>query len=260
MIYLNFFVFVFIVIVVVVSGFGQVDITKSARLILKDMCAGKLLYCHPPPELVPRQRERFYASFTVENIMSDSLGPEPAIIPVGRQKKVKDKFDNFLKNPVMKTEAQQRAYAEAKARGENVEETSGHGLDIEAELLALTGAGASGANTGAASSTLQQDDLEEAIDIDIDAVEGINVAVNRKKLTKVDLTPKDELLREFMGQPIEKKLSNKQKRIAAKQRRAEGRGLMKKARRRQDKANQQGAVQGFTKGGVPSSISRSVMM
>jgi len=42
---------------------GRPDIHRSARIILKDFVQGRLLYCHPPPQLSSHQRSEFFYSF-----------------------------------------------------------------------------------------------------------------------------------------------------------------------------------------------------
>lgn len=63
-----------------VNGCGQPDYTKSARIILKDFVAGKLLYCNCPPELLESKElqedvKRFNyvpEDFTMESLETDN--------------------------------------------------------------------------------------------------------------------------------------------------------------------------------------------
>lgn len=52
-------------------GFGQAhgewDTYRSARILIKDFVVGKLLYCHPPPNMNKEQRQAFANSLVVDN-------------------------------------------------------------------------------------------------------------------------------------------------------------------------------------------------
>ncbi len=51
---------------------GRPDESRSARIVLKDFIAGKLLYCQTPPNLTAEQRNSFYASFSKSDAFIDS--------------------------------------------------------------------------------------------------------------------------------------------------------------------------------------------
>jgi large subunit GTPase 1 len=54
---------------------GRPDDGRAARILLKDFVHGKLLYCHPPPQLSPgRGRAEFAASFSLEGLDFSSEG------------------------------------------------------------------------------------------------------------------------------------------------------------------------------------------
>ncbi|XP_073667924.1 large subunit GTPase 1 homolog [Paramisgurnus dabryanus] len=46
------------------TAHGQPDQSRSARYILKDYVSGKLLYCHPPPSINPKDFQPQHAKFT----------------------------------------------------------------------------------------------------------------------------------------------------------------------------------------------------
>lgn len=46
------------------------DQSRAARIVLKDFTTGKLLYCHPPPNLSDEKRQEFYNSLERTNVKS----------------------------------------------------------------------------------------------------------------------------------------------------------------------------------------------
>ena len=67
---------------------GRPDEAHAARIILKDFCAGKLLYAHPPPGLDLHARARFYRSFHVDGkvLIHEGLYRSPEEIAAARAK------------------------------------------------------------------------------------------------------------------------------------------------------------------------------
>uniref|UniRef100_A0A673GEQ1 Large subunit GTPase 1 homolog n=1 Tax=Sinocyclocheilus rhinocerous TaxID=307959 RepID=A0A673GEQ1_9TELE len=62
------------------TAHGQPDQSRSARYVLKDYVSGKLLYCHPPPHISPKDFQPQHARFArrsggVEQIASDADKP-----------------------------------------------------------------------------------------------------------------------------------------------------------------------------------------
>uniref|UniRef100_A0A671RC59 Large subunit GTPase 1 homolog n=1 Tax=Sinocyclocheilus anshuiensis TaxID=1608454 RepID=A0A671RC59_9TELE len=62
------------------TAHGQPDQSRSARYVLKDYVRGKLLYCHPPPHISPKDFQPQHARFArqsggVEQIASDADKP-----------------------------------------------------------------------------------------------------------------------------------------------------------------------------------------
>jgi len=51
---------------------GVPNVHQSARIILKDFVLGKLLYCHPPPQLSPQERKVFAQSFNTKTPSTSS--------------------------------------------------------------------------------------------------------------------------------------------------------------------------------------------
>jgi ribosome biogenesis GTPase A len=287
------------------KGFGQVDVSKSARIILKDMCAGKLLYCHPPPGLLARQRDRFYSSFTVDNIMTSSatsISSGTGPVPAARVKPTKERFDNFLKNPHMEHQGGSAATA-ISSQGDSsiltstdVKDGPASGKVPLAQAMAAISLSSSGSVNGAiegsisvpASEPIKQpeeneDDFSDSDDSDDDdddsevdqkdtSLQPLQEAQAPQQTTYSDGDPArasnigliaipeiktrmihvklegqdDGMLENFVGAPSNKRLTRKQERLLNKQRRAEGKGLLRKARRRPEK--DQEVVKGYATG------------
>lgn len=90
------------------QGLGQPDVSRAARIVLKDYVKGKLLYCHPPPAEPPidgnlfnrdlydasHLPEKRRAAFSIAEESSvtgapsetASLMDDPDIVPLGRNK------------------------------------------------------------------------------------------------------------------------------------------------------------------------------
>jgi len=76
---------------------GRPDEAHAARIILKDFCKGKLLYCHPPPNISFEQRRAFYRSFHVggEVLIHESLFMAPEELKRAREAQLAASVDGL---------------------------------------------------------------------------------------------------------------------------------------------------------------------
>jgi large subunit GTPase 1 len=211
------------------KGFGEVDDSKSARVMLKDMCAGKLLYCHPPPNLQPYQLERYYNSFTVDNIMTATAAElllEPAETPTYAHAG----YQNFLLDPVAQKPTQDkkgRASSEAK-------------VSQRADQM---------------NASSQAPGQTDALAYHTESTPLIDVPVNKKRLYHVKPdSAETQMMTDFIGLPNPSRvLTNKEKRRMKKAERMEAKGTLRKARRRGQKSQQD--VQSVQRGGAQYKMS-----
>lgn len=212
------------------KGFGEVDDSKSARVMLKDMCAGKLLYCHPPPLLQPYQLERYYNSFTIDNIMT-ATAAELLLDPAEAPTYAHAGYQNFLLDPVAQKPSQDK---KVRASSEAKESQRANQMNATSQ--------APGQNSALAYHT--------------DSTPLIDVTVNKKRLYHVKPDQAEtEMMTDFIGLPNSSRvLTNKEKRRLKKTQRLENqKGDLRKARRRGQKSQQD--VQPIKRGGAQYKMS-----
>jgi len=70
---------------------GRYDEHRSARVMLKDVVNGKLLYCHPPPGLSDTERAEFASSLVFDDIDEETKRtPEVETVPEGSEDEDED--------------------------------------------------------------------------------------------------------------------------------------------------------------------------
>jgi hypothetical protein len=79
---------------------GRPDDARASRIVLKDFTSGKLLYCHPPPQLSDEERLQFFNSLEKTSIMFKVLSVEEA----DKKFDALAKKDNVLKDVIRETE------------------------------------------------------------------------------------------------------------------------------------------------------------
>ncbi|XP_074860326.1 large subunit GTPase 1 homolog isoform X2 [Carettochelys insculpta] len=60
------------------TAHGQPDQPRSARYVLKDYVSGKLLYCHPPPGIDPKDFQNQHEKYTQHRVMQGNAEMKPA--------------------------------------------------------------------------------------------------------------------------------------------------------------------------------------
>jgi len=144
---------------------GRPDEAHAARIILKDFCAGKVLYAHPPPELMNDERRRFYQSFHVAN---QCLINENLWIDEEEQKRRKEEL-------VMES-------VEALAGQHNGKDNT----DMPMHMPAASSSSSSSSSTSVQHPPLHMVGEEEVEDGGITAARRIPVATKKKQTTTLD--------------------------------------------------------------------------
>lgn len=75
------------------TAHGQPDQSRSARYVLKDYVSGKLLYCHSPPHINPKDFQPQHTKFPSRTIQAD---PSTYIIGSSKVKRIENSVDKHF--------------------------------------------------------------------------------------------------------------------------------------------------------------------
>ncbi|XP_072516271.1 large subunit GTPase 1 homolog [Salminus brasiliensis] len=77
------------------TAHGQPDQSRSARYVLKDYVSGKLLYCHSPPHINPKDFQPQHTKFAKRTDQSD---PSTCVVSSSKVKRIENSVDKHFFN------------------------------------------------------------------------------------------------------------------------------------------------------------------